>query len=99
MSQHKFTSGPWSVAVFSSKSLRVISKTEHICELSPIQGHGRDSSGERLNSQEQAANALLIAAAPALIAAAENVIDNWDWGGLADAVRKLAEVVQQAKGE
>jgi hypothetical protein len=47
--------------------------------------------------QERAAN--LIAAAPALLAAASLVIDRWSHGDLADAVRMLDAAVAEAKGE
>jgi hypothetical protein len=47
---------------------------------------------------EQQANALLIAAAPDLLEAAEKVIAAWESGGLASAVRQLDAAIELAKG-
>jgi hypothetical protein len=53
---------------------------------------------EKIAPGAPAANAMLIAAAPELLDAAEQVIANWESGDLAAAVRNLAAAVLTAKG-
>jgi hypothetical protein len=48
--------------------------------------------------EEQEANAMLIAAAPDLLEAAEQVVANWESGDLAGAVRGLDAAILTAKG-
>lgn len=49
-------------------------------------------------SEEQEANARLIAAAPELLAAAKKVVRRWKKGDLAEAVRELNAAISTAKG-
>ena len=44
------------------------------------------------------ADARLYATSPKLLEAAEQLIESWDHGDLAEAVRRLADVVVEAKG-
>jgi len=46
-----------------------------------------DSEGRVASSEQQKANSLLIAAAPELLAACQKVIDYWEHGNLAEALR------------
>jgi len=44
------------------------------------------------------ADARLYATSPKLLEAAEQLIETWDHGGMGEAVKRLAEVVAEAKG-
>ena len=57
-----------------------------------------DDDGRVATPEEQAANACLISAAPALLHAALLVLDRWTRGDLAEAVRMLGAAVSEAKG-
>jgi hypothetical protein len=58
-----------------------------------------DDEGRMAASEQQAANATLIAAAPDLLEAAQLVLERWSTGDLADAVRQLDGAVSAATGE
>jgi hypothetical protein len=58
-----------------------------------------DDDGRAATSEQQSANACLIAAAPALLDAALLVIERWSRGDLAEAVRMLDAAVAEAKGD
>jgi hypothetical protein len=55
-------------------------------------------TNEHLPHDVQAANALLIAASPKLLEAAERVVSRWEKGDLAQAVRELDAAIDKAKG-
>jgi len=57
-----------------------------------------DEDGRVASPEQQQANGCLIAAAPALLEAAEQVIERWAEGDLAGAVRMLDAAVALAKG-
>jgi hypothetical protein len=57
-----------------------------------------DEDDRVATAEQQAANACLIAAAPALLDAAVLVIDRWSRGDLAEAVRMLDAAVAEAQG-
>jgi hypothetical protein len=57
-----------------------------------------DNEGRMATPKQQEANANLIAAAPALLSAAQHVLDRWCQGDLADAVRMLDSAVAEATG-
>jgi hypothetical protein len=59
---------------------------------------GSDEDDRVATAEQQAANACLIAAAPALLDAALRVIDRWSRGDLAEAVRMLDAAVAEAQG-
>jgi hypothetical protein len=58
-----------------------------------------DDEGRAAAPEQQRANAHLIAAAPELLEAAEEVIANWETGDLAQAVRALDAAIASAKGD
>jgi hypothetical protein len=70
-------------------------------EIPAFEVHGEEKvcdTNEDRPYEEQEANAILIAAAPELLEAAEQVIANWESGDLAAAVRNLDAAVLTAKG-
>lgn len=70
-------------------------------EIPAFEVHGEHKvcdTNEDRPAEEQEANAMLIAAAPDLLQAAEKVIANWETGDLAAAVRALGNAVVLAKG-
>jgi hypothetical protein len=56
-----------------------------------------DDEGRLATPEQRVANADLIAAAPALLTAAQLVLDRWCCGDLAEAVRMLDGAVAEAK--
>ena len=99
-SQPTHTTGPWVIDAYGAHDSRNIlvkqQKLEHgdnrgtvICEIEPI--------------PEAEANALLIASAPLLLGRLQSLIDmarsvalNWENGNLAEAVRNLQRVADEA---
>ena len=58
-----------------------------------------DDEGRLATPEQRIANADLLAAAPALLNAAQLVLDRWCHGDLAEAVRMLDDAVAEAKGD
>jgi hypothetical protein len=57
-----------------------------------------DDEGRLATPEQRLANAELLAAAPALLTAAQLVLDRWCQGDLAEAVRMLDSAVAEAAG-
>jgi hypothetical protein len=70
-------------------------------EIPAFEVHGAEKvcdTNEDRPIEEQEANALLIAAAPEVLEAAERVVSRWEKGDLAEAVRELNAAIAEAKG-
>jgi hypothetical protein len=80
------TPGPWAVTVLPTTIL-IESAHGCVCELASHWGQ---------KPKRRVANAKLIAAAPDLLKAAQNVIESWSSGDLAAAVRWLNAAVDLA---
>jgi hypothetical protein len=83
MKTYSNTKGPWKIGSNGASVKVVDAEDKAICMLTPRKG---------------AWNGDLIAAAPELLDAARAVIDAWESGDLAAAVRNLDSVVQKATG-
>lgn len=81
------TPGPWEI---EKDTLTVIADGELVAMVAFHSKHSR--------VLEDLGNASLIAAAPQLLKAAEGVIDAWNSGDLAAAVRVLSHAINKAKG-
>ena len=83
MKTYSNTQGPWKIGSNGASVKVVDAEDKAICMLTP---------------RKEAWNGDLIAAAPELPDAARAVIDAWESGDLAAAVRNLDSVVQKATG-
>ena len=98
MSTH--TPGPW----VSNGSLITNENNRHVALVLWRKSNGAvikgaaDMDRQAGTIGEHDANAQLIAAAPDLLAAGEAVLDAWEHGDLAAAVRTLSEAINKAKG-
>lgn len=94
MTAPRHTSGPWTYSYNP-----YLSQCDE--EIPAFEVHGEEKvcdTNESRPREEQEANAMLIAAAPDLLEAAEQVIASWEKGDLARAVRDLDAAICTAKG-
>lgn len=100
MSGH--TPGPWTTSYMGNGEWEVVANgpdRDDVAGICIVAG-GLGTVLEDGRDYESDANARLIAAAPELLAAAENVIREWEKGELEPAeIRYLQRAVNKAKGE
>jgi hypothetical protein len=94
MTKTRHTPGPWTYHYSP-----YLSQFDE--EIPAFEIHGEEKvcdTNEDRPREEQEANAILIATAPQLLEAAEQVIANWESGDLAEAARHLNDAVWMARG-
>jgi len=96
MSRTRHTPGPWSHsdAFIVAPDPKGIHTDIYIAEIIDD-----DNEGRLAPPAQRQRNAILIAAAPALLEAAQLVVERWCEGDLAEAVRMLDSAVAEATGE
>lgn len=98
MSEKKHTPGPWKV---DNSGVRVVKQASNgsgdlICDTASTVFVEAEQGFHAVGNR---ANARLIAAAPSLLEAAQRVVDSWESGDLAEAVRELDAAIQEAQPE
>lgn len=102
----KHTPGPWAVEPRQwdqGASLAIVAPANgYIVGIVPfdedIQTVDEPDHSTVKRHPDEMPNAILMAAAPALLQAGENVIARWSFGDLAGAVRELGDAIAAARG-
>jgi hypothetical protein len=100
MTKAAHTPGPWRVEPLQwdhGASISIVAQGKIVATISPENEDEEPNMHTAKRGPHDQANALLIAAAPALFDAALLVIARWNNGDLAEAVRTLDLAVTQAR--
>lgn len=98
MSRTTHTAGPWTASEFDGRYY-VTPESDLCLYVADINSPKEDPEGRYPTAAKRRANAELIAAAPEMLAALENIVKRWESGDLAAAVRRGAAMARKARGE
>jgi hypothetical protein len=101
MTNAAHTPRPWSVEPLQwdhGASIAIVANGQIVATIFPKNEDEEPNMHTAKRRPHDEANALLIAAAPELLEAAERVVSQWEKGDLAGAVRELNAAIATAKG-
>lgn len=102
----KHTPGLWAIQEYKGSSAPTIFQHETCEPVAEVSNVGEDSDGSR-DKDEELANARLIAAAPELLAAIQDMLNRVEWAqrpgqsvqaGILAGAEKLREAIAKAEG-
>jgi hypothetical protein len=98
MSRTTHTAGPWTYDDCGDGQILITPANDLCLYVADINSQKQDPEGRYPTKAKREANAYLIAAAPELLAAIEDIVKRWESGDLAAAVRHGAAMAKKARG-